>query len=257
MAYERAVGPRRIWRLPAKLALAVACLGIVLTAAGGSALLLQFHLFRQVSASMSPTLKSGEVVVGETVSPAELHTGDVVVVDPTGWSFTGPALKRVIGTGGERVACCTSGWVTVNGRPLDEPYAPSANGGMPDYAVTVPAGRFFLLGDNRADSMDSRMFLGQEQGSLPASSIRMRVVWTADGGFQPGASKSLLVYVVLTGFGLLFLVLGAIALLVALIVAARRSPPLVPLWAPAGPQAPPAGPVGHDDTGSQTPTGAR
>ncbi|MEY9969550.1 signal peptidase I [Streptacidiphilus sp. MAP12-16] len=191
--------------------------------AGGVALHSSFHTYSVSSDAMSPTLVHGDLVVGERVDSAALRHGDVVLTDPTGWNLRGPVLKRVIGTGGDRIACCASGKVTINGQLLEEPYAPSANGGMPDYAVTVPAGRVFLVGDNRADSIDSRMFLDQAQGSLPASSAQMRVVWASRGGFEAGASKSLLVYLTVAGFGVIFLALGLIALPITLVISARRS----------------------------------
>ncbi|MEY9967571.1 signal peptidase I [Streptacidiphilus sp. MAP12-16] len=191
--------------------------------AGGVTLHAGVHAYRVSSAAMSPTFVPGDLVVGETVVPATLRHGDVVLADPMGWGVRGPVLKRVIGTGGDRITCCASGHVTVDGKPLDEPYAPSADGGMPDFAVTVPAGRVFLLGDNRADSIDSRMFLSQAQGSLPASAVLSRVVWTSRSGFQGGASTTLLVSSLLTAIGLLLLLIGLIALPIALVIAARRS----------------------------------
>lgn len=73
-------------------------------------------------------------------------------------------LKRVIALPGESVAV-VDGSVTVNGRPLKEAYNPIPDrSNMP--ALTVPAGNVFVLGDNRAESDDSRHF-----GAIPQSSI--------------------------------------------------------------------------------------
>lgn len=223
MTSERPGRLRRVWRLPVKLVVAVLCLGIAMIVAGGVLIGVNFHAYTVSSGAMSPTLMQGDGVAAENVSPADLRHGDVVLVDPVGWIATGTVMKRVIGTGGDRIACCTSGRMIVNGKPLAEPYVLSANGGMPNYDVTVPAGRLFLLGDNRADSIDSRMFLDQNQGTLPVASVRGRVVWTSHDGFEAGASKALLVYVVMAGAGALFLILGLVALPIALIISARRS----------------------------------
>ena len=224
MTSERPGRLRRMWRLPVKLAVAALCLGIAMIVAVGVLTRDNFHVYGEGGDAMSPTLVQGDGVEAENVSLAALRRGDVVVVDPpAGWSVTGTVIKRVIGIGGDRIACCTSGQMILNGKPLAEPYAPSANGGMPNYDVTVPAGRLFLLGDNRADSIDSRMILDQDQGTLPVASVRGRVVWATRGGFEAGASKALLVYVVVAVIGVLFLVLGLVALPITLIISARRS----------------------------------
>ena len=226
MSYEGPVRSRRVWRLPVKLSVAVACLGILANVGGGIALVAGFHTYSVSSSTMEPTLVPGELLVGESVSPAALRRGDVVLVDPTEWGMAGPVIRRVIGTGGDRVACCTSGHVTVDGQPLDEPYATSANGGLPGYAVTVPPGRVFLLGDNRSAAIDSRLYVVREQGTLPASAAATRVVWSSRGGFAAGGSKSLVIYLVLVTVGSLLLALGVIALAVNLIRSARRSHPV-------------------------------
>jgi signal peptidase I len=68
-------------------------------------------------------------------------------------------IKRVIGVGGDRVACCDArGRVTVNGRGLDEPYV-YENNDLDQRRfgpVTVPDGQLWLMGDHRSDSSDSR-----------------------------------------------------------------------------------------------------
>lgn len=79
-------------------------------------------------------------------------------------------IKRVIGVGGDTVACCdTQGRVTVNGKPLTEPYIyqNSPLGQARSFGpVKVPAGRLFVMGDHRGDSSDSRV-----NGTIPESSV--------------------------------------------------------------------------------------
>jgi signal peptidase I len=84
-------------------------------------------------------------------------------------------IKRVIGLPGD-VVSGHDGHVYIGGRQLVEPYVNPACHGTADFAaVTVPAGRYFMMGDNRCDSFDSRMF-----GTIPRSSVVGRafaVIW--------------------------------------------------------------------------------
>ncbi|GLZ34454.1 hypothetical protein Lesp02_66410 [Lentzea sp. NBRC 105346] len=75
--------------------------------------------------------------------------------EPSGTDF----IKRVIAVGGQTVECCDDkGRVLVDGKPLDEPYLNLAGGQQqqPFEKVTVPAGRLWVMGDNRNNSADSR-----------------------------------------------------------------------------------------------------
>lgn len=93
-------------------------------------------------------------------------------------------IKRVIGLPGDHVVCCDAeGRITVNGVPLNEQSyihpgdAPSAT----PFDVTVPAGRLWVLGDNRADSDDSRYHTSDPGGgTIPESAVVGRaflVIW--------------------------------------------------------------------------------
>ena len=103
--------------------------------------------------SMEPNFHEGQrVVVNKAVYFwSEPERGDVIVFRAPGTDED--FIKRVIGLPGDTVEI-KNGLVYVNGVALDEPYIAEA----PDYtmpAITIPAGKYFVLGDNRNHSNDS------------------------------------------------------------------------------------------------------
>ena len=100
---------------------------------------------------------------------------DIGVIPPSTEDF----IKRVIGLPGDVVEA-RDGHVYVNDRLLAEPYLPSGDQTADFGPVTVPAGRLWVLGDNRGGSCDSRCF---PEGAIPESSIIGRAmirVWPLD-----------------------------------------------------------------------------
>jgi signal peptidase I len=123
--------------------------------------------------SMSPTLQDGDRVflnlwLYRLMGP---QRGDVVAVDVPG--YEGTSVKRVIALSGETVQI-KEGAVFVNGQALPEPYLPPSvttwSGVMSKEPYQIPADSYFVLGDNRGDSLDSRRF-----GAVPKGWIRGRV----------------------------------------------------------------------------------
>lgn len=194
------------WDLPVTL---LACFGVVV-------LITTFIAkpFSIPSGSMENTLQVGDrVLVNRVVYHLRpIERGDVVVFDgtdsfvpateqsaanpvtgavswlgrsvglapPEGTDF----IKRVIGVGGDRVACCDAqGRLTVNGVPLDESEylfagdAPSTEA----FDVVVPEGMMWVMGDHRSNSADSRSHLGDPGGGMVPESMvvgrAMNVLW--------------------------------------------------------------------------------
>jgi signal peptidase I len=80
-------------------------------------------------------------------------------------------IKRVIGLPGDTVEA-RAGAIFVNGRQLIEPYLPPNTPSFPAFAVRVPAGRLWVMGDNRTNSSDSRVF-----GTIPIHTVVGRTVF--------------------------------------------------------------------------------
>lgn len=142
--------------------------------------------FRVDGESMSPNLDSGEMLlVNRAVywhfdlnavldalpfvdRPAERivypfhppQRGDIVVLHPP-VDRGKPYIKRVIGLPGEQLSI-HDGAVYINGERLDEPYlngiATTWSGTLGQNEITIPEGQVYVLGDNRANSSDSRAF---------------------------------------------------------------------------------------------------
>jgi signal peptidase I len=142
------------------------------------------------SGSMFDTLQINDRIIVNQLVPnvVPLERGDVVVFkDPGGWlgslpekpastplsnlsdllttfvGLTAPdndqhLVKRVIGIGGDRVICCDrDNRLTINGKPIIEPYvAKGSDPSSTEFDVTVPKNSFWVMGDNRSNSEDSR-----------------------------------------------------------------------------------------------------
>jgi signal peptidase I len=197
---------RKFWRELVIIVVAAAVLTLLVKA-------FVVQVYRIPSASMENTLLVGDrVLVNKLVYHFRgIDRGDVVVFNGQGsWGPDEPApssdpvvrlfddvlsglglhsdatfyIKRVIGLPGDHVACCTNGKVTVNGVPLDETsyLYPGAAPSAEPFSVTVPAGRLWVMGDNRGDSDDSRghMVGYPAEGTIPENEVVGRaflIIW--------------------------------------------------------------------------------
>ena len=126
--------------------------------------------------SMNPTLEDKDILV--LVKGENMETGDLCAFY---WQNK-LLIKRIIGAPGDVITLDENGVVTVNGKTLDEPYVDELALGECDirFPYQVPENRYFVLGDHRAVSIDSRSSV---IGCVEKSQILGRVflrVWPLD-----------------------------------------------------------------------------
>ena len=159
---------------------------VILAVAFGLAYVVQAWVvkpYRIPTGSMEPTLDVGDrVLVNRLVYRFHgPHRGDIIVFHPPGHGDTAERgarseasvtyIKRVIGLPGETIQI-TGGIVTVckpagqNCHALKEPYTEGSQAAPRYGPYTVPKGDYFVMGDNRGDSLDSRYW-----GPLPRRNI--------------------------------------------------------------------------------------
>lgn len=150
-------------------------------------LLIFTFVVRQVNVdgeSMLPTLENGEKLIVHHIGYTP-ERGDIVIVDSL--NLGKPIVKRVIAVGGDTIDInFETGEVKLNGTVLDEPYIKDPtklDEGGQTYPVTVPSGYYFVMGDNRMDSLDSR---SERVGLVSTDEIAGKVIYRIYPGTKIG-----------------------------------------------------------------------
>lgn len=151
------------------LAIAIALAGVARAA---------IHIYSIPSVSMAPCLEAGDQIIVTRYIRSAPQRGDVIV-------FRSPAkadelmVKRVVALPGEHIDS-RLGRVRIDGRTLPEPYVLRIATSGAIQSQTVPDGAYFVMGDNRESSLDSRVW-----GVVPRSTIVGRarlVLWSTPHG---------------------------------------------------------------------------
>lgn len=157
-------------------------LGIAIFAGLGAGLMLLFnttYCFEHVSGkSMNDTYQDGDLLLVKRNKGTSYDYEDVVILDLKNREEIGSDfIKRVIGKEGDVIDIdFKTGAVTRNGEVLNEPYIKELtflDEGGHEYPVTVPEGCYFVMGDNRNDSLDSR---SEKVGFVPEKEIKGKVI---------------------------------------------------------------------------------
>lgn len=172
----RSAEPANVFGAGLRLAASVAAKGGVLVFLAWGLL---FNLSEVRGSSMEPGIHDRDRILIDNVSylVGDVHRGDVVVLRyPLDPSLD--YIKRVVGLPGDEITIAR-GEVRVNGELLLEPYVdPSAIEPWTTLRTTVREGHYFVLGDNRRRSSDSREF-----GQVPFEYLRGKVrfrLWPMD-----------------------------------------------------------------------------
>jgi signal peptidase I len=220
------------------------------TMAVGAVVVIAAFIWQQVSystvvypsASMKPTVRAGDRLVFRKIGGDAVQRGDVVLFRTDAWGeevSDGSLLERVVGIGGDTVACCDpQRRITVNGKVITEDYRirpemdpdPDRDEAFREFSITLPPGRLWLLGDFRSSSADSRVWTDLPgKGAVPATDIEGIVVSVngedltpvkafTDAGLSGAPYQDSLrgiLYIVLAGGGVVFIG-GIVWLIVAL-----------------------------------------
>ena len=130
-----------------------------------------FPVYYITGESMEPSLMKGQIIIARRINT--LNTGDIIAL----YYNNQILIRRIIGMPGDVIDIDGHGIVSINDIPIDEPYLNEKALGLSDmtYPVTVPDHSYFVMGDNRNSSIDSRMSI---VGCIPKEKIAGKIIFS-------------------------------------------------------------------------------
>ena len=131
-----------------------------------------FSVVQYYGDGMEPSLQNRQILlIQKTDEGARVEAGDIVAF----YYNNNVLVRRVICTGGSMFSMDDAGTVSVDGTRLEEPYLSSTSVGQCNisFPYNVPVGQYFVMGDNRAVAMDSRL---SEIGTISGDRILGKVI---------------------------------------------------------------------------------
>lgn len=151
-----------VWRWVIGIALAAVVLLNVFTYV--------FQIVNYNGSGMEPNLRGGQTAV--ILKTKSVEPGDIIAF----YYNNRVLVRRVICMGGNQISIGNDGVVSINDQPLDEPYLEEASIGQCNltFPYHVRSGEVFVMGDNRAVAMDSRL---TQIGTVPQERIIGKVMF--------------------------------------------------------------------------------
>lgn len=131
---------------------------------------LLFPVLEIYGKSMNPTLSEGNIVL--SVKKTNIKRGDIIAF----YHNNKILIKRIIGVSSDWINIDKEGNVSVNDTLLEEPYLKEKNKGESNikYPYQVPDDTYFVLGDTRSSSIDSRT---KEIGTIPKDNVIGKIIF--------------------------------------------------------------------------------